>query len=74
VPLLAEQFDVVAPATAAPLIRGTTEEFDGFFAGLFASLYGPLPAVEQDRLPALGRPDQRSSTRTCSAPSGSSPG
>jgi pimeloyl-ACP methyl ester carboxylesterase len=45
-------------APAAPLIRGTTEEFDGFVAGLFGSLYGPLPAAEQDRLRALGRPDQ----------------
>ena len=45
-------------APAAPLIRGTTEEFDGFVAGLFATLYGPLPVAEQDRLRALGRPDQ----------------
>ena len=45
-------------APAAPLIRGTTEEFDGFIDGLFATLYGPLPAAEQDRLRALGRPDQ----------------
>jgi pimeloyl-ACP methyl ester carboxylesterase len=43
---------------AAPLIRGTTEQFDGFIAAMFGSLYGPLPEAEQARLRALARPDQ----------------
>lgn len=45
-------------APAAPLIRGTPEEFDGFIGGLLTALQGPLPAAERDRLRALGRPDQ----------------
>jgi pimeloyl-ACP methyl ester carboxylesterase len=45
-------------APSAPLIRGTPEEFDGFIGGLLTALQGPLPAAEQDRLRALGRPDQ----------------
>jgi pimeloyl-ACP methyl ester carboxylesterase len=47
-----------ALAPAAPVIRGTTAEFEAFVAAMFASLYGPLPAAEQARLQALGRPDQ----------------
>jgi pimeloyl-ACP methyl ester carboxylesterase len=45
-------------APAAPVIRGTPEEFDGFIGSLLTTLQGPLPAAEQARLRALGRPDQ----------------
>ena len=45
-------------APAAPIIRGTPEEFDGFIGNLLTTLQGPLPAAEQARLRALGRPDQ----------------
>ena len=47
-----------ALAPAAPLLRGTAEEFDGFIAALFASLYGPLPVAEQDRIRAHAHADQ----------------
>jgi pimeloyl-ACP methyl ester carboxylesterase len=45
-------------APAAPVIRGAPEEFDGFIDSLLTTLQGPLPATEQSRLRALGRPDQ----------------
>ncbi|MBV9919887.1 MAG: alpha/beta hydrolase [Pseudonocardia sp.] len=48
--------DALAPAV--PLIRGTPDEFDGFIASLFASMYGPLPAAEQHRVRAHADADQ----------------
>ena len=45
-------------APAAPVIRGTPAEFEGFFDSLLTSLQGGLPAAEQARLRALSRPDQ----------------
>jgi pimeloyl-ACP methyl ester carboxylesterase len=47
-----------ALAPAAPLIRGTTEQFLGFVDAMFASLDGPLPASERARIRAHSRPDQ----------------
>jgi pimeloyl-ACP methyl ester carboxylesterase len=47
-----------AIAPAVPLVRGTDEEFQGFIAMLFASMYGELPAAEQARITGLRRPDQ----------------
>jgi pimeloyl-ACP methyl ester carboxylesterase len=47
-----------AIAPAVPLIRGADEEFQGFIAMLFGSIYGALPAAEQDRITELRRPDK----------------
>ena len=47
-----------ALAPAAPLIRGTTAEFEGFMDALFASVDGPLPAAERARIREHGHPDQ----------------
>jgi pimeloyl-ACP methyl ester carboxylesterase len=43
---------------AAPVIRGTSEQFEGFIDALFASMDGRLPAAERARIRAHGRPDQ----------------
>lgn len=47
-----------ALAPAAGLIRGSRDEFEGFMAGLFASIDGPLPADERERIATHSRPDQ----------------
>ena len=56
-----------AIAPAVPLIRGTDEEFQGFIAMLFTSMYGALPAAEQERITGLRRPDQTVATGIWSA-------
>lgn len=47
-----------ALAPAAPLIRGSAEQFESFIAALFASLEGPLPDAERARIRSHGRADQ----------------
>lgn len=40
------------------MMRGTTQEFEGFIEAMFASLDGPLPATERARIRAHSRADQ----------------
>jgi pimeloyl-ACP methyl ester carboxylesterase len=44
--------------TVEPMLRGTTEEFNGVIEQMFAMLDGPLPADEKARLRALASPEQ----------------
>ena len=44
---------------AAPMIRGTDEEFRAFLQALFSSMDGALPTSERARIATNSRPDQR---------------